>query len=167
MSAGLPRFLLSSRIMSLFVLHRPHGMHVFNRLPDFFSSRVDLLGSRPVKTQSYVIHDDDDDDYPIQDYSSSVYRCCVQELCISSFIPLEVFMILVSIGMSVQWRVRAVLPTYRRGRSMDGSPRASSRDQALPTVCALPRDESEDDVCPTACYYSKHQETTDPTRRPR
>jgi hypothetical protein len=48
--------------MSLFVLHRSHGMHVFNRLPGFFSSQVDLLGSRPVKTQSYVIHDDDDDD---------------------------------------------------------------------------------------------------------
>ena len=48
--------------MSLFVLHRPHGMHVFNRLPGFFSSQVDLLGSRPVKTQSYVIRDDDDDD---------------------------------------------------------------------------------------------------------
>jgi hypothetical protein len=67
--------------MSLFVLHRPHGMHVFNRLPGFFSSsQVDLLSSRPVKTQSYVIHDDDDDDdddddHPIQDYSSSVYRC--------------------------------------------------------------------------------------------
>jgi len=107
--------------MSLFVLHRPHGMHVFNRLPGFFSSQVDLLGSRPVKTQSYNIHDDDnddDDDHPIQDYSSSVYRCCVQELCTSSFIPLEVFMILVSIGMAVQWRARVVLPTYRRGRSM-------------------------------------------------
>ena len=114
MRAGLPRFLLSSRIMSLFVLHRPHGMHVFNRLSGFFSSQVDLLGSRPVKTQSYVIHDDDDDDddHPIQDYSSSVYRCCVQELCTSSFIPLEVFMILVSIGMAVQWRARAVIPTY-------------------------------------------------------
>ena len=64
--------------MSLFVLHRRHGMHVFNRLPGFFSSQVDLLGSRPVKTQSYVIRDDDDDDdddddHPIQDYSSSVY----------------------------------------------------------------------------------------------
>ena len=152
--------------MSLFVLHRRHGMHVFNRLPGFFSSQVDLLGSRPVKTQSYVIRDDDDD-HLIEDYSSSVYRCCVQELCTSSFIPLEVFMILVSIGMAVQWRARAVLPTYRRGRSMDGSPRATSRDQALPAVCALPRDGSEDDVCPTAYYYSKHQETTDPTRRPR
>ena len=157
--------------MSLFVLHRPHGMHVFNRLPGFFffSSQVDLLGSRPVKTQSYVIRDDDDDndDHPIQDYSSSVYRCCVQELCTSSFIPLEVFMILVSIGMAVQWRARAVLPIYRRGRCMDGSPRVTSRDQALPAVCALPLDGSEDDVCPTAYYYSKHQETTDPTRRPR
>jgi hypothetical protein len=50
--------------MSLFVLHRPHGMHVFNHLPGFFSSQMDLLGSRPVKTQSYVIHDDDDD-HPI------------------------------------------------------------------------------------------------------
>jgi hypothetical protein len=77
-------------------------------------------------------------------------------------------MILVSIGMAVQWRARAVLPTYHRGRSMDGSPRATSRDQALPAVCALPRDGSEDDVCPTAYYYySKHQETTDPTRRSR
>ena len=104
-------------------------MHVFNRLPGFFSSQVDLLGSRPVKTQSYVIRDndddcndddddDDDDDHPIQDYSSSVYRCCVQELCTSSFISLEVFMIMVSIGMAVQWRARVVLPTYRRGRSM-------------------------------------------------
>jgi len=142
-------------------------MHVFNRLPGYFSSQVDLLGSRPVKTQSYVIRDDDDDDddHPIQDYSSSVYRCCVQELCTSSFIPLEVFMILVSIEMVVQWRARArVLPTYHRGRSMDGSPRATSRDQALPAVCALPRDGSEDDVCPTAYYYSKHQETTDSTR---
>jgi hypothetical protein len=75
--------------------------------------------------------------------------------------------LLVSIWMAVQWRARAVLPTYRRGRSMDGSPRVTSRDQALPAVCALPRDGSEDDVCPTAYYYSKHQETTDPTRRPR
>ena len=52
--------------------------------------------------------DDHDDDHLIQDYSSSVYRCCVQEVCTSSFIPLEVFMILVSIGMAVQWRARAV-----------------------------------------------------------
>jgi hypothetical protein len=37
-------------------------MHVFNRLPGFFfSSQVDLLGSRPVKTQSYIIRIDDDD----------------------------------------------------------------------------------------------------------
>ncbi len=100
-----------------------------------------------------------------KDYSSSVYRCCVQELCTSSFISLEVFMILVSIGMAVQWRARAVLPTYRREWSMDESPRATSRDQALPAVCELPRDGSEDDVCSTAYYYSKHQETTDPTRR--
>jgi hypothetical protein len=116
---------------------------------------------------TYYDQNDDDDDHPIQDYASSVYRCCVQELCTSSFIPLEVFMILISIGMAVQRRSRAVLPTYRHGRSMDGSRCATSRDQALPVVCALRRDGSEDDVCPTAYYYSKHQETTDPTRRPR
>ncbi len=48
---------------------------------------------------------------------------------------------------------------------MDGSLRVTSRDQALPVVCALPRDGSQDDVYPTAYYYSKHQETTDTTRR--
>jgi hypothetical protein len=62
--------------------------------------------------------------------------------------------------MAVQWRARALLPTYRRGRSTDGSPRVTSRDQALPAVCALPRDGSDDDV-----QYVQHQTTSRSIKR--